>query len=60
MTKAQNKFILTAVLTVFTALFLLLGTINMTNFTMASEDADRVTGKLERANGFFAQMENTQ
>ena len=60
MTKAQNKFILTAVLTVFTALFLLLGTINMTNFTMASEDADRVTGKLERANGFFAQMESTQ
>jgi len=54
MNKAEKKFRLYAVLAVFVLLTLLLGIINCVNFTMASTDADQVTGMLAQQHGAFA------
>ncbi len=43
MKKARRKFVFYAVLAVFASLVILLGAINMLTFTMAAEDADKLT-----------------
>lgn len=53
MVKARKRFILFAMLCVFVLLFVLLGIINVVNFTMAGEDADRVTEMLAQQQGRF-------
>ena len=53
MVKARKRFILFAILCVFVLLFVLLGIINVVNFTMAGEDADRVTEMLAQQQGRF-------
>ena len=53
MIKARKRFVLYAMLCVFLLLFVLLGIINGVNFTMASEDADRVTEMLAQLHGAF-------
>lgn len=53
MVKARKRFVLFAMLCVFVLLFILLGIINGVNFTMASEDADRVTETLAQQRGTF-------
>ena len=53
MIKARKRFVLFATLCVFTLLLVLLGLINGINFTMASEDADRVTQMLKKQHGMF-------
>ena len=53
MVKARKRFVLFAMLCVFLLLFVLLGIINGANFTMASEDADRVTEMLAQQQGVF-------
>ena len=42
MNKAEKKLIRYAVAAIFVLLFVLLGTINGINFTMAAEDADQI------------------
>jgi len=54
MNKAGKKFVLYATLSVFVLLAALLGVINGANFTMASEDADRITQTLSEGRGLFA------
>lgn len=53
MNKARKKFILYAECAVFILLTVLLTVINMVNFTMVSEDADRITEKLSFNHGTF-------
>ena len=53
MIKARKRFVLYAMLCVFLLLFVLLGIINGVNFTMASEDADRLTQMLSQQQGRF-------
>ena len=53
MRKAQKKFTLYAVMSVFVLLTILLGTINGVNFTMAAQDADQITQRRP----FFEQKE---
>ncbi len=64
MKKAQRKFRLIAVLSIFVLLTLLLAVINGVNFTMASEDADKITEMLAGHMGAFPDDppngENTQ
>ena len=55
MNKARKRFVLFAMVCVFVLLAVLLGIINGVNFTMASEDADRVTQMLADQSGRFAQ-----
>ena len=43
MNKARKKFIIYAECAIFVLLTLLLSVINVVNFTMVSEDADRIT-----------------
>ena len=56
MVKARKRFVLFATLCVFLLLFVLLGIVNAVNFTMASEDADRVTEMLAQQRGMFGNM----
>ena len=58
MNKARKKFVLYAELTVFIMLAVLLTVINSVNFTMAAEDADRITEKLEAMHGSFDSDKN--
>lgn len=53
MNKARKRFVLYAMLSVFALLTMLLAVINGINFTMASEDADRMTEALCERNGMF-------
>ena len=53
MNKTRKRFVIFATLCVFVLLFVLLGIINGVNFTMASEDADQLTGMLARKQGAF-------
>ncbi len=53
MNKARNKFVLYAMFSVFVLLTLLLAIINGVNFTMVSEDADRITEMLCEKHGMF-------
>ncbi len=43
MKKTRRRFVLYAVLAVFASLVILLGAINIVNFTMAADDADALT-----------------
>ena len=49
--KLRNKFILTAMLSVFILLLLILGTINFVNFHLVAADADQITMQIERGQG---------
>ncbi len=51
MNNAQKKFQLYAILVVFALLTVLLGVINGVNFTMASQDADRITQTISDRRG---------
>ena len=53
MDKARKRFVRYAMLSVLVLLSLLLGIINGINFTMASEDADRITQMLAQERGGF-------
>ena len=53
MNKAKNKLILYAVAVVFVLLTLLVGIINVINFTMAANDADTITEALADQRGIF-------
>ena len=53
MSKARKKFVLYAMLALFALLGILLGIINGVNFTMASQDADRITQMLSENQGAF-------
>ena len=58
MNKARKKFILFSELAVLLLLSLLLMSINVLSFTMAAEDADRVTERIARMNGSFEGTQN--
>ena len=58
MNKAEKKFRLYAILVIFVLLTVLLSVINGVNFTMASEDADRITQMLADRQGSFENNEN--
>ncbi len=51
MNKAQKKFRIYAILVIFVLLTVLLGVINGVNFTMASQDADRITQMISEKQG---------
>ncbi|MBQ8975015.1 MAG: HAMP domain-containing histidine kinase [Oscillospiraceae bacterium] len=53
MNRVEKKFVLYAMLAIFVLLTVLLAVINVTGFTMASEDADRVTQMIAGAGGAF-------
>ncbi len=53
MDKARKKFVLYAEIAVFVLLTVLLSVINIVNFTMVSEDADRITEILANSHGSF-------
>ena len=54
MNKVRNKFLLYAMLSIFTLITLMLTIINGVNFTMASSDADMLTQILSEKHGAFA------
>lgn len=58
MDKARKKFVLYAEIAVLILLTVLLSVINMVNFTMVSEDADRITEILANAHGSFDRDKN--
>ena len=60
MNKVIKRFRAYAVALIFVLLTLLLGIINGINFTMASEDADRITAMLAEQQGMFARGESAQ
>lgn len=53
MKKIRKKFIIYAETVVFILLTVLLSVINILNFSMAAEDADRVTERLSRSHGMI-------
>ena len=53
MNKVKKKLIGSALLAVFVLLFVLLGILNTVNFSMAAEDADRLTGMIAEGKGRF-------
>ena len=53
MIKAETRFRLYAVLSVFVLLVVLLGVINGINFTMAATDADEITQRIASGKGEF-------
>ena len=53
MNKVRKKFVLYAEISVFVLLTVLLAVINMINFTMAGEDADRITEAISKSSGNF-------
>ena len=55
MLKARKRFVLYAMLCVFVLLFVLLGIINLVNFTAAGDDADQVTKVLAEQQGIFGE-----
>ena len=55
MNKAEKKFRIYAILVIFVLLTVLLAVINAVNFTMAAEDADRLTQSLSERQGSFEQ-----
>ena len=60
MSKARKRFVLYAMLSVFVLLTVLLGVINGTNYTMAAQDADRLTEVLSQNSGRFLTEESAQ
>ena len=59
MNKVKKRFIFYAMAAVFVLLTLMLGTINVINFSMAADDADIVTQMIARENGAFRPDEFT-
>ena len=57
MKKARIKFLIFASASVAILLIAILSVINVVNFTMAADDADRITGQLARNRGEFNQMD---
>ena len=57
MRNARKKFLIFAVAAVTILLVVILAVINAVNFTMAADDADRITGQLARNRGEFNQMD---
>ena len=53
MNKARKKFVWYAEFVVFVLLAILLSVINIVNFTMAAEDADRITKMIASEHGSF-------
>ena len=53
MNKAEKKFVLYAVLAIFVSLTVLLAVVNIVTFTMAAQDADRITERLSQEKGKF-------
>ena len=53
MNKAEKKFRIYAILVIFVLLTVLLAVINTVNFTMAAEDADRLTQAISERQGSF-------
>ena len=53
MSKTRKRFVIFATICVSVLLFVLLGIINGVNFTMASQDADRLTKALKKQHGAF-------
>jgi len=51
--KVRWKFILSALLSTFVLLFVILGAINITNFAIIAKDADHITEDIARGNGKF-------
>ena len=58
MNKAEKKFRIYAILVVFVLLTVLLAVINTVNFTMAAEDADRLTQAISERQGSFESVGN--
>lgn len=58
MNKVEKKFRIYAILVIFVLLSVLLTVINAVNFTMAAEDADRLTQVIAERQGSFDRMEN--
>ena len=58
MNKTRKRFVLYAMLAVFVLLTVLLAVINVTNYTMAAEDADQLTLVLSENQGRFRTQEN--
>lgn len=56
MNKAEKKIVWYAVAAILVLLTVLLGIINIIGFTMAAEDADRLTQRLADRSGSFGQM----
>ena len=57
MDQVRKRFVLSAVLSIFALLAVLLTIINGLNFTMAAGDADRITGRLENRQGVLERPE---
>lgn len=53
--KLRKKFILYAMISVFLLLSIILGLINIVNFTLLSEDADKITQMISENNGSFGE-----
>jgi signal transduction histidine kinase len=58
MNKAEKKFRIYAILVIFVLLTVLLAVINTVNFTMAAEDADRLTQAISERQGSFEPVGN--
>lgn len=58
MNKAEKKFRIYAILVIFVLLTVLLTVINTVNFTMAAEDADRLTQAISERQGSFEPVGN--
>lgn len=54
MNKVRKKFVLYAMISLFVLLTILVGVINVINFSMASNDADMITQTLAKSRGEFA------
>ena len=57
MSKARKKFVIYAAAALFVLVAVLLIVINVTDFTMAAQDADRITSMIASGNGQFAAPE---
>ena len=58
MEQVRKQFVLYAALAIFILLTVLLTVINGLNFTMAADDADRITMTLSENRGAFNRMDN--
>lgn len=57
MNTVRRKFLLTAMIAVFVLLTVLLGAVSVVSFTMAANDADRLTERIAGGQGMFRDME---
>ena len=59
MNKVRKKFVLYAEIAVFILLTVLLSVINVINFTMSAQDADRVTAMIAAEDGTIREVVQT-